>query len=232
MDPNALLNKILRLARLDTTVFDEVRDDQNELIPATIVTVVSAMLAGLGAMLFYMVNSVFGSEDPDGLFLRTFLMGGIFLGMLYLGWILIAYVVIVQVFKASADLQSLMRTMGYAALPLSLSAAHVHVVGLARGLSGYVVPSRLYGVLAVGRPVLVGADEDSETARLVESIGCGVVVPPGRPDLLAAAIRELHGGSLDLEALGRRGREYAEAEADRSVAVARYRELLRELVGR
>jgi len=121
MDPNALLNKILRLARLDTTVFDEVRDDQNELIPATIVTVVSAMLAGLGAMLFYMVNSVFGSEDPDGLFLRTFLMGGIFLGMLYLGWILIAYVVVVQVFKASADLQSLMRTMGYAALPLSLS---------------------------------------------------------------------------------------------------------------
>lgn len=121
MDPNALLNKILRLARLDTTVFDEVRDDQNELIPATIVTVVSAMLAGLGAMLFYMVNSVFGSEDPDGLFLRTFLMGGIFLGMLYLGWILIAYVTLVQVFKASADLQSLMRTMGYAALPLSLS---------------------------------------------------------------------------------------------------------------
>jgi glycosyltransferase involved in cell wall biosynthesis len=119
-----------------------------------------------------------------------------------------------------------------AALPLSLSTAHVHVVGLARGLSGYVVPSRLYGVLAVGRPVLVGADEDSETARLVRSVGCGVVVPPGRPDLLAAAIRELHGGSFDLEALGRRGREYAETEADRSVAVERYRELLRELVGR
>jgi hypothetical protein len=121
MDPKALLDKILRLARLDTTVFDEVRDDPNELIPATIVTVVSAMLAGLGAMLFYMVNSVFGSEDPEGLFLRTFLMGGIFLGMLYLGWILIAYVVLVQIFKASADLQSLMRTLGYAALPLSLS---------------------------------------------------------------------------------------------------------------
>ena len=47
MDPKALLDKILRLARLDTTVFDEVRDDPNELIPATIVTVVSAMLAGL-----------------------------------------------------------------------------------------------------------------------------------------------------------------------------------------
>src|SRR5207237_4749281 len=45
-----------------------------------------------------------------------------------------------------------------AVLPLSLSAAHIHVVGLARGLSGYVVPSRLYGVLAVGRSVIVTAD--------------------------------------------------------------------------
>jgi glycosyltransferase involved in cell wall biosynthesis len=117
-------------------------------------------------------------------------------------------------------------------LPLSLSAAHVHVVGLARGLSGYVVPSRLYGILAVGRPVIVAADDDSETARLVRTVGCGLVVPPGRPELLAAAIRELHGRAHDLEEMGRRGREYVEAEADRSVAARRYRELLRELVAR
>ena len=117
-------------------------------------------------------------------------------------------------------------------LPLSLSSAHVHVVGLARGLSGYVVPSRLYGVLAVGRPVIVAADRDSETAQLVEDIGCGVVVPPGRPELLAAAIRRAYGGELDLDAMGRRGRDYVTAEADERVAVGRYRALLRELVER
>ncbi len=39
-------------------------------------------------------------------------------------------------------------------LPLSLSSADVHVVGLAKGLAGYVVPSRLYGILAAGRPVI------------------------------------------------------------------------------
>ena len=114
-------------------------------------------------------------------------------------------------------------------LPLSLSAAHVHVVGLARGLSGYVVPSRLYGILSVGKPVIVAADEESETARLVREVGCGVVGPPGRPELLAIELRRAYDGVHDLEEMGRRAREYVEAEADRSVAVRRYRDLLREL---
>jgi glycosyltransferase involved in cell wall biosynthesis len=124
------------------------------------------------------------------------------------------------------------RFLGYQpreVLPESLSAADVHVVGLARGLSGYVVPSRLYGILAVGRPVIVAADAESETAQVVERVGCGVVVPPGRPELLAAAIRRAHDGELDLEAMGARGREWVGREADRAVAVERYRGLLREL---
>jgi putative colanic acid biosynthesis glycosyltransferase WcaI len=114
-------------------------------------------------------------------------------------------------------------------LPQSLSAADVHVVGLAPGLAGYVVPSRLYGILAVGRPVVVAADPDSETAQVVESIGCGIVVPSARPELLARAIRDAHDGRYDLTAMGARGREWVEREADRTVAVGRYRDLLREL---
>jgi colanic acid biosynthesis glycosyl transferase WcaI len=114
-------------------------------------------------------------------------------------------------------------------LSQSLSAADVHVIGLARGLAGYVVPSRLYGVLAAGRPVIAAADAESETAQVVERAGCGVVVPPGSPDQLAAAIRRAHAGELDLAAMGARGREYVVREADRSVAVARYRDLLAEV---
>jgi glycosyltransferase involved in cell wall biosynthesis len=114
-------------------------------------------------------------------------------------------------------------------LPQSLSAADVHVVGLAPGLAGYVVPSRLYGILAVARPVIVAADSDSETAQVVERIGCGIVVPPGRPELLARAIRDAHDGKYDLAEMGRRGREWVEREADRSVAIGRYRDLLAEL---
>ena len=111
----------------------------------------------------------------------------------------------------------------------SLSAADLHVVGLARGLSGFVVPSRMYGVLSVGRPVVVAADADSETAQIVQQTGCGIVVPPGRPELLAKAIRSAYEGEHDLSEMGSRAREYALAEADRSVAIGRYRQLLDEL---
>jgi len=112
----------------------------------------------------------------------------------------------------------------------SLSAARLHFVGLAKGLSGFVVPSRLYGILAAGRPVIVGADPESETARLVGEVGCGIVLPPGRPELVAGVIRDAYEGKFDLDEMGRRGREYVVAEADREVAIGRYRALLTGLL--
>jgi colanic acid biosynthesis glycosyl transferase WcaI len=115
-------------------------------------------------------------------------------------------------------------------LSLSLSSADLHFLGLSPGLSGYIVPSRIYGVLAAGRPVIAAVDGDSETAALVERTGAGVVVPPDRPDLLAKAIRNAHEGRFDLEAMGSQARAFALEEANREVAFARYRAILAELV--
>jgi colanic acid biosynthesis glycosyl transferase WcaI len=117
-------------------------------------------------------------------------------------------------------------------LPQSLAAADVHVVGLARGLEGFVVPSRLYGVLAAGRPVIAAAEESSETVQTVLRAGCGVHVPPGRPELLAAAIRAAADGEYDLTAMGARAREHVELEGGRALAVSRYRELLESMLQR
>jgi glycosyltransferase involved in cell wall biosynthesis len=131
------------------------------------------------------------------------------------------------------EVQETVRFLPYqkrARLPLSLSSADVHVVGLAKGLAGYVVPSRLYGILSAGRPVIVAAEDRSETARLVREIGCGVVIPPERPELLARTIREASAGAFDLEEMGRRGRGYVEEEADRLVAMERYRALVKEML--
>jgi glycosyltransferase involved in cell wall biosynthesis len=130
------------------------------------------------------------------------------------------------------DVVGTIRFMGYqprARLSLSLGSADLHFVGLARGLSGYVVPSRLYGILATARPVLVSADADSETARLVQEAACGIVVPPGRPELVAGVIRDVMEGRTSLEGMGERGRAWVEREADREVAFGRYRRLVGEL---
>ncbi|HET7738082.1 MAG TPA: hypothetical protein VFK32_05865 [Tepidiformaceae bacterium] len=116
MDPNVTLNRVLRLIKLDTSVFDEVRDDANELIPALIVAAVSALLAGLGSFLWWQIHY---EGNLDGLFLNTFILGSVFLAAMYAVWVLIAYVILVQMYKLQVDLNSLLRTMGYAALPLA-----------------------------------------------------------------------------------------------------------------
>ncbi|MDX6477387.1 MAG: hypothetical protein QOH95_2898 [Gaiellaceae bacterium] len=116
-------------------------------------------------------------------------------------------------------------------LSQSLAAGDLHFIGLAHGLSGFIVPSRMNGVLAVGRPVVVAADRASEIVRVVEDASCGITIEPGRPELLAQAIRDARNGTWDLGEMGRNGRAYVEREIARSVSVERYRELLAELVG-
>ena len=131
------------------------------------------------------------------------------------------------------EVRGAVRFLGYQPrrrLALSLASADLHYVGLARGLSGFVVPSRVYGILAAGRPVLVSADADSETVRLVREADCGIVVPPGRPELVATAIRDVVEGRLSLEGMGERGRAWVEREADSEVAFDRYRRLVADVV--
>jgi putative colanic acid biosynthesis glycosyltransferase WcaI len=115
-------------------------------------------------------------------------------------------------------------------LAQSLSSADLHYVGLAHGLAGFVVPSRMYGILAAGRPVLVAADVESETVRIVRDAECGIVLPPGRPELVAETIRDAIAGAYPLEAMGVRGRAYVEREADQEIAFERYRRVVAESV--
>jgi len=117
MDPNVILNRIMRLAKLDTTVFDEVRDDQRELVPALVIAAVAAFLGGLGTFLWWQIVP---SGKPESTFLNTFILGSIFLAVVYGVAILVTYVVLAQMYKVQADLQAMLRTCGYAAAPLAL----------------------------------------------------------------------------------------------------------------
>jgi colanic acid biosynthesis glycosyl transferase WcaI len=76
-------------------------------------------------------------------------------------------------------------------VPYVLAAGDLHLVTIKRGLEGVVVPSKLYSILAAGRPVLALAPEASDAARIVRRYGCGVVVDPDDSAALAAAVKEL-----------------------------------------
>jgi colanic acid biosynthesis glycosyl transferase WcaI len=104
-------------------------------------------------------------------------------------------------------------------------AADVQLVPLRRGLAGCLVPSKLYGVLASGRPYVAAVEEESEVAALTERYGAGLVVPPEDPEALAKAIRRLHEDPWLREHLGAKGLR-ASALHDRPRAVAAYHEVL------
>lgn len=92
-------------------------------------------------------------------------------------------------------------------LSTSLSAADAHLVSLKPSLEGLVVPSKFYGVLAVGRPVVFVGARDGELARIIDEHHCGIVVEIGDVDGLTDAIRTLANDRAEAAAIGHRGRE-------------------------
>jgi colanic acid biosynthesis glycosyl transferase WcaI len=116
-----------------------------------------------------------------------------------------------------------------AELSASLGAADLHAVGLHRGLAGVIVPSKIYGIMAAGRPFVAAVEGDSEADLIVREFGCGLRVDPGDPTALADGIRRAR--TMDLAAMGRRARLAAEQRFDRRLATERYRLLLEQVAG-
>jgi glycosyltransferase involved in cell wall biosynthesis len=73
----------------------------------------------------------------------------------------------------------------------SLAAADVHLASLLPALEGLIVPSKFYGILAAGRPVLFIGDPDGELARVIREAQCGMALSVGEPAPLAEAVRRL-----------------------------------------
>jgi glycosyltransferase involved in cell wall biosynthesis len=92
-------------------------------------------------------------------------------------------------------------------LSRSLSAADAHLVSLQPQLEGLIVPSKFYGALAVGRPVIFIGAPDGQLARLIGEHRCGTVVAPGDVAGLAEAIRAMAADPAAAAEMGQRGLE-------------------------
>lgn len=113
----------------------------------------------------------------------------------------------------------------------SLSAANVHYVSLLSALTGLIVPSKIYGILAAGRAVIANVSDRCEVARIVLEAKCGVRCNAD-PTALADSIRALKMDRPRTTQLGQNGRRWIEAKGGRTYAAARYVKLLDELVGK
>lgn len=110
-----------------------------------------------------------------------------------------------------------------------LNVADIHLLPQRADAADLVMPSKLTGMLASGRPVLATAHADTGLARVVNE--CGVVTPPGDAGALAGAIRELQRHGIARRALGGAARRYAEQHLHKDAVLARFeRELLRSVM--
>ena len=117
-------------------------------------------------------------------------------------------------------------------LPEVLAAADVHVVPLKAGLAWSSVPSKLYSILAAGRPIVASVDEGTEVARTVERAGAGLAVPPDDPAAFTAAVGRLLDEPQTAAQMGASGRRFVEGWASPSAVAAAYEELFEELRAR
>ena len=116
-------------------------------------------------------------------------------------------------------------------LRYSLAAGEAHLITLADGLAGLSVPSKAYGILAAGRPILFAGDPKSDIARLVAEHGCGEVFPPGAGERLAQTVAEWAGDRAKPAALGEKARALFASRFDRPHAVSAYVESLAKCLG-
>jgi len=110
----------------------------------------------------------------------------------------------------------------------SYATADVSLVSLKRGLAGVIVPSKIYNVLASGRPCVAAVEQDSEVADIINRHDCGFVIAPGDAAALRARTLDLSDDRERAVAMGARAR-CAALHFDRPRQVAAYDALLREV---
>jgi glycosyltransferase involved in cell wall biosynthesis len=94
-------------------------------------------------------------------------------------------------------------------IPSVLAAADAHVITIKRGLEGVVVPSKMYGILAAGKPIVAVAPRETDAVALGERLEFSVGADPDEPVEVARAIRELASDPQRIAAMGHAARSAA-----------------------
>lgn len=107
-----------------------------------------------------------------------------------------------------------------------MTAGDLHLLTLRDGLGGLLVPSKIYGILAAGRPTLYVGPEGTEVAEILDRGGCGTRVANGDAEALAEAVLRYRREAGLREEQGRRARELFDRRFTRRRGVGEFVDLL------
>lgn len=109
----------------------------------------------------------------------------------------------------------------------SLSVADIHLISLRPEMEGLIVPSKVYGVLGVGRPFVFIGDPQGELAQMVTLYDVGTVVPANDHAALISAIQDYRANQTRRAEHGRNARQLYEAQFDRLRALSKWESALK-----
>ena len=113
-------------------------------------------------------------------------------------------------------------------LTYSLGLADVSLVTLEKGFEGMVVPSKIYGILASGKPVIAIIGEESEITEIIRRGKCGEIIKIGDFKALSNAIINYYKNPQKCNEEGMNGRKYFEKNFERKIAIKKYIKVIEE----
>jgi len=87
-------------------------------------------------------------------------------------------------------------------IPSVLAAADAHIITVKRGLEGVVVPSKMYGILAAGKPIVAVAPRECDVVSIGEAKGFSACADPDSPSVFIHVVRRLSRDAGRVQAMG------------------------------
>lgn len=115
-------------------------------------------------------------------------------------------------------------------LKFSLNAAHIHLVPLKKGMKGIIVPSKVYGIMASGKPFIAAVDEGSEIDKIVREFQCGIVTSPSDVEELKKAVLWAFHNQDKIEKMGERGRIALVNHYTKKICAQKFKKIIDNIV--
>lgn len=111
-------------------------------------------------------------------------------------------------------------------LPHSLTCSDVSIVTLEKNIDGLSMPSKLYSILATGRPVLALVESNSEVAKIIQNAKSGTIVSQSDVDSVIKVIMEYYSDPTRIIIEGNNGRKYLEEHFTLEKSSKKYHEII------